>query len=352
MQVSGFGFRASRFGLFLVSVFFSSCLKEEAPLPPPSLQGTVETNQIPMGKNYDKQFFFDLGTNQIVSSNSKFIWDLAFECGLEGYHIFLNTSKFMFAYNTQTTDFEAVTSADSAVWRWDAASGNPDSTAIGEWGDYADGNVESYQHVYLIHRGKNNQGNDIGIRKVVFGTLERNTYKIKFANLDGSDEHIVELVKDNDYSFMYLSFDNGGELKTIAPEKNSWDLQFTMYTHIFSETPDNIPQPDTITPYLVNGVLQNPNQVVVAEYFSKPFADITLDDATNMSFNLSSGFQPLDIIGYDWKLYNFEESVYDVLPNRAYIIRDTEGYFYKLQFIDFYNNAGEKGFPRFEFQRL
>src|SRR5262245_47617829 len=103
-------------------LLFSSCLKEEDPLTPPNLPGDVQTALIPMGKNYEKQFFFDLGTNSIVSWNDKADWDLAFECGLEGHHIFLNTSKLMFAGNTKSNDFVAVASDSGIVWKWDAAS--------------------------------------------------------------------------------------------------------------------------------------------------------------------------------------------------------------------------------------
>ncbi len=329
-------------------LFFSACLKEEEPVTPPNMQGNVETAQIPMGKDYSKQFFFDLGTNSVVSSNNKTDWDLAFECGTDDYHIFLNSSKLMFASNTFQTDFTLVTSADSLLWTWDVASGNSDSTAIGEWGNYADRNVISHRHVYLIHRGKDAAGSDIGIKKLVLGSLLNDTYTIKFANLDGTDEHIMEISKDNDFSRVYFSFDNGGEIKTIEPAKDAWDIEFTVYTHIFSETPDNIQQPDTLIPYLVTGVLQNPDGVAVAEYFNKPFADITLNEAMNLGFVEGN----IDVIGYDWKYFNFEAVTYDVLPNRAYIIRDTEGYLYKLQFIDFYSTTGEKGYPKFEFQRL
>jgi len=35
-----------------------------------------------------------------------------------------------------------------------------------------------------------------------------------------------------------------------------------------------------------------------------------------------------------------------------YVIRDRDGFFYKLRFIDFSNDMGEKGYPKFEFVRL
>jgi len=336
--------------VFLIAVagLFSSCLKEEEPVTPPNLQGNLKTAQIPLGKDYDKQFFFDLGSNQIVSSNLKSAWDLGFECGLNGSHIILNTSKLMFAWNSGDTAFSSVTSDSGAVWKWDVASGNLDSTAVGEWGSVADGNVASFRTVYLINRGKDALANPYGVKKIIFEGLTDNTYSFRYANPDGTDAHSFQIKKDEDYSFVYFSFDDGGKKVSIAPEKNSWDLEFTQYTHIFSETPDNIPQPDTIIPYLVTGVLQNRAGTGAAEDFNTPFADITLEEAIDLPFNETA----IDVIGYDWKYFNFTEVSYTVLPKKIYIVRDNEGFLYKLRFIDFYNDLGEKGYPKFEFQRL
>src|SRR5262245_28650084 len=80
--------------LLAILALFSACLKEEDPIDPPDLMGNVETAEIPMGAQYEKQYFFDLSTNQIVSSNLKIDWDFAFECGVDGHHIMLNGSKF------------------------------------------------------------------------------------------------------------------------------------------------------------------------------------------------------------------------------------------------------------------
>jgi hypothetical protein len=44
--------------------------------------------------------------------------------------------------------------------------------------------------------------------------------------------------------------------------------------------------------------------------------------------------------------------VYTVIPGITYIIIDTEGFFYKLRFVSYYNDQGEKGFPVIEHLRL
>ncbi|MEZ5083051.1 MAG: HmuY family protein [Bacteroidales bacterium] len=64
----------------------------------------------------------------------------------------------------------------------------------------------------------------------------------------------------------------------------------------------------------------------------------------------------LDVIGYDWKVLqgdvNSGNVSYNIVPNRNYIIRNRNGFVYKLRFIEFYNTLGEKGYPTIEFQLL
>ena len=57
----------------------------------------------------------------------------------------------------------------------------------------------------------------------------------------------------------------------------------------------------------------------------------------------------VNTIGYDWKAYT--GSTYVTYSHMNYIIRNRNGIYYKLHFIDFLA-AGIKGNPKWEFQRL
>ena len=204
--------------------------------------------------------------------------------------------------------------------------------------------------MYLIDRGKQIANKQDRIKKVIFEKLKDGKYFIRYASLDGSLEYSFQIEKDENYNLSYFSFDGEGKRMSIAPEKNSWDLIFTMYTHIFNETPANIPQPDTIIPYLLTGVLQNRNNVTVVEDGTSNFESIKRDDVSNYLFEQTA----IDVIGFDWKLValNQSQAIYTIVSGKNYIIKDTEGFYYKLRFTDFYSNTGEKGFPTFEYQRL
>jgi len=81
------------------------------------------------------------------------------------------------------------------------------------------------------------------------------------------------------------------------------------------------------------------------------FESITFNHLPEYSFS-----RRRDFIGYDWKDVEVDENsntaVYTVNSDKIYIIRDTEGFYYKFRFISYYNDLGEKGFPVFEHKRL
>lgn len=100
-------------------------------------------------------------------------------------------------------------------------------------------------------------------------------------------------------------------------------------------------------PYSVVGCLTNTFNTLSIEVSDKTFEEINLEYAESLTLS-----NDRDVIGYDWKEFNFDSNTYEVNSEKVYIVRDNEGYFYKLRFIDFYDDLGEKGTPTFEFQRL
>ena len=75
-------------------------------------------------------------------------------------------------------------------------------------------------------------------------------------------------------------------------------------------------------------------------------------DINHNTFQQSNFSYNLDEIGYDWKTYDFNSSTFTVRDNINYIIKSQTGQYYKLRFLDFYSDQGEKGTPIFEYQKL
>lgn len=322
--------------LLLVVVLFSSCLKEDTPVKPHQ-PGDAIPGSFNMGDNYKFVYYFDIENNAVVGQHLKNLWDIAFDSRQGKYVIKVNPAKFCKIFNTGQTNFDAVTDTTGAIWRADVSSGNPDSTAVGTWGAYSADTAISNGTVYIINRGYSDSNALEGLAKFKIDGANTSYYQITFSNLDGTGLSTVTIPRDDTYNYNFLSLNNGGEIVTAEPPKNSWDLVFTQYTHIFY-----IPY----TPYLVTGILTNPAVVRASADSTNSFESISLADTAAMNFP-----PDVDIIGYDWKQFDFNSGTYTVKPFKNYIVRSRSGFYYKLRFTDFYKD-GIKGNIAFEYQLL
>jgi len=307
-----------------VAATLSSCLKEELPVPARE-RGSGMHMQACMGPGYEEQLWIDVRTGTVVSTNVKTAWDLAFESSADGWHIYLNGSKLMTAWNKGAVDIAAPhdTVGMFANKRIDAPSGLRDSTAIGDWR----GNNE----VYVIDRGYNGLGQSQGLRKFRFLAVNATSFTFEVAAMDGSQHNTVTIPKDPTRAFTCYKVEDG--VVDIEPAIGSWDLVLTQYTHQFHEP---------FLPYIVTGML-SASTTRTAIIRNADFQAVSLDDT--LAYPMSGA---RDVIGYDWKDYSFETSSYTVDQTLVYIVRDAEGYFYKLRFIDFYSSQGQVGCPLFE----
>jgi len=324
---------------FIILLFaLTSCFEEDVMVPPHD-PGDLMVGKVELTETYKYQVFFDLETNSTVKQNLISEWDLGFETSDSGWHIILNTSKMMLAGNTGTTDFETVKSSSGLTMNFDPSHGNLDSTAIGNWYNLSGGNPVSLENVYVIDRGTDENYDLAGEKKVTFNFQDENTYVVRFANLNGSGEQTIVIPKDTSVNFVCFSFDKG--IVEIEPNKTSWDLQFGKYsTLLFTDVGDPYP-------YLVTGVLLNPYKTTASLDTIHQFEEVSFEIAEAQDLVAQR-----DIIGYEWKEYDFDNGMYQVTPEKIYILKNRIGFYYKMRFIDFYNSTGEKGFPTFEFLRL
>jgi len=334
-----------------IMLLFSSCFKEDkkVALSPP---GENQVASVEMGLGYKTEEFFSLSKGNILS-NQFAAWDMAFESSSSGYHVWINGGKGMYAASMNSNAFYLITDTIGAHWRWDEPSGNPDSTAVGNWVSFiptasepkkislrVDGSdSESKGNVFVIDRGLDYAGDD-RFYKVVFESVNEARYKFKYAALDNHYIDSVILQKDQNQNYTYFTFDNGGSPITMEPNRKTWDILFTRYRHIFYDT-------NPVTPYLVTGVLLNPTGVQAAVDSIQPYENIDYTYARTKHLTTNR-----EVIGYDWKKYSFTTHSYTVLPSYSYIIKDQKGYYWKLRFLDFYDAQNEEGYPKFEYQRL
>jgi len=316
--------------IFAITIGLTGCFREELPVPAHE-PGDVQVGTVSLGDNYQYQIFIDLETNSEITRNMKTDWLLALEASEEGSRVKLNSSLMIAAWNTGQTNFVAVTSAGGfeAGKAWDVPSGNLDSLALADW---------KKGTVYVIDRGYDERGNNLGYLKLQYLEATSSEYRIRLGNLSATQGAEVVIPKNPLYNFIHI--DHLGNTVPVEPAKNQWDLVFTQYTHLFTDmTP--------LMPYLVAGCLINSYDTWVAKVTDIAFEDIGYEDVLNLEMSNAS-----DVIGYDWKVYSFDTGSYEVYPEVVYIIKSHTGFYYKFHFTDFYNSKGIKGNPAWELQKL
>ncbi len=307
----------------------TGCLKEEQSVKPHE-PGNVITRTVELSQDYRYQVFYSLEKDSVISRNIKTDWDLSFESNTEGSKVFVNSSRFMSASNTGQEAFEAVTDTSGFFLnrRLDA-SNHPDTMAIGE--------VKNTNKIYLIDRGFDENGDNLGFIKVKFVSVDNEKYVIQIQKQGDTQIQTHQIMKNYSRNFSYFSVKTNAQVP-IEPNKNDWDLMFTQYIHTFS---------DPYLPYLVTGVLLNPYNTQAAVDSTIDFKKIDITVANNMKLRAAP-----DVIGYGWKEFGFANSVYKIYAHWNFVVRDSKSLYYKMHFIDFYNDKGTKGYPKFELQKL
>lgn len=325
--------------LFAALILLNSCFKEDEKVLPHE-PGENQIDTIALTNLYKNQVYFDLENGGAVLSNLRKTWDLSFESSSEGHGIRLNSSCFMVAAKISASTFGMPADTSGAIWKFDNSNGHPDSTAIGNWFEILESDTIFMGEFLLINRGIDENGNERGFRQLILDSLKNNTYYLRTARFDGSDIQPFEVKKDENYERILFSFDSSIQTPD-EPAAGAWDLLFTQYTTLLY-TDEGDPYP-----YLVTGVLLNPHRVEAARDTSLVFSTISFESVSGLTFS-----DQQDFIGYDWKYYDFDAGTYTVDFNKIYIIRSRNGLLFKLRFLGFYNQKGEKGYPSIEYQRL
>lgn len=327
-------------------IFAHGCIPNESPIAPHQ-HGDVKVGTAEMGNLYANQIYFNLAFDSVVSTNKFADWDLAFCSFSDSFAVIINTARSMKVLNTHKVNFNDVSSVDTnnvdeSVWSHDNPEGKLDSTAIGQWWENIKmGEVISKSEVYIVDRGVNEKGKASGLVKLQILGYENDSYFIKFANLnDTTNIKELEIKKNPFKNFVQISLNNSGTVVDLEPANNLWDICFTKYT-------DKVYANDgSFLWYGVTGPLINRQRVTVALAPDSVFENVDYGKIKDLTF---SSF--INAIGYDWKLFDFNNGFYLVNPKKIYIIQTPLGY-YKLHFVDFYDKTGEKGYPKFEYQKL
>lgn len=309
----------------------TSCEKAETAIKLPP-RGNTSFVSITLGKDFEKQAFYNLKDSQITLVDNK-SWDLAFDASPYGSKITLNGGTDMYAARTNSKMFFTTNNPDTFNYKWDAPCGCFDSLAINSL-------PPQNNYVYIIDRGYN-YTNDryFQVRFLGFSNYE---YHFEYASLSNPKQVTLIILPKNPTKLnVYFSFSTPSTYLDFEPCKDDWDFCFVKYRHVFYET-------TPITKYVVRGIFINTSKVVVAVDSTQNF-DLITPSYSNDKCKYS-GLR--DAMGYDWKVYNFTTGQYNARTYVNYMIKNKlNNDTYKLRFLDF-NNNGIKGTPKFEYVLL
>lgn len=322
---------------------------------------TGSTLTAPMGSDLENQVYIDLseGTMTSVAVNT---WELAFENN--GSAIRTNSAKKVCIAIPGSSDFDAVTSDDGLDYEYDASDGDLSETALVGW---------TTNQPYIINLGVDENGNDLGTKKFMITSASSSTISIQFADLDGSNKNSIDITLD-DGNFTFFSLIDA---QKVTVEPADWDIVLSAVSL------------RTGTPCTALGSSANPGvncdiyrlgaSAITNSYegievaVDNPFSDLEDDDDPDAEINQktieSSNYDSLfisdfntlgattaaDAIGRTWLqiLEPHSSGIYKVYSFITYLVKDTDGNYYKLRFLAYKGgDNAENGYPTFEYELL
>lgn len=300
------------------------------------------------GVLFSNKVFMDLSANRQTSVNRS-IWDLGFYTGNDQFRVILNSSTAMMARAVNKNDLNAVSGADTSGFSTEVAFNQfaPVTTSL-PYIDYPNGDlsrtaiaavsaIAEENKVYIVNRGlaPGNPTPARGWKKIRVLRNASGGYTLQYADINATSFSTIDIAKDENYFFKYISFDNGAA--NVEPVKKKWDLAWTYFSNVTNFGAGEVP-------YLFQDIILLNRNVSIAKVMTatKAFADFTAADANTQTYMTSQ-----NAIAADWRSGGGPGVSPSVRSDRFYIVKDGDNNYYKLRFTALTQN-GERGYPAFE----
>ncbi len=323
--------------LIIASIFTTGCFKEDEKITP-HIPGEGKSITIALEGDYKYRSWVQLATGTEIYRELKTTYDLEFENGSTSWKIHPNTSLFMKVAITNQQSPENVTDTIGLKWAFDSSNGYTSGNAFMGWCDTITGKGD--QLIRVIDRGIDLKGRSRGYYKIILDSVTSNGYYVKYGLLKSTVMKALTINKTDQEESVRLLLDETNPIISGSIHQSSYDLQFGQYTTLLY-TSEGAPYP-----YLVTGVLINQKEVDVAIDSLRGYNNIDLEAAKTLTYSNRK-----DIIGYNWKQTVGDVTTgnvsYVIRQGLTYVLRKKDGLYYKMQFLKFYNDSGEKGYPMF-----
>lgn len=327
----------------------------------PSLGTLVEVEV--GGPTQPNQVYVDLSSGGLVTV-PRASWDLGFYSG-DQFRVVINGSLKMTAKSLNITNIDEVVQEDpsmlfgqgeGAASFVDNPSGDINQTVIAEISEN-----DAENNVYLINLGNGpadappavgTDGSAGGAQrgwKKIRVLRNGNDYVVQFADIDATSHQEITITKDGAYNFSFFSFTLGTTTQ-VEPQKNQWDLNFTTFTNFVDNGGVSVPYyfPDFIVTNTKGGARSYEVLTEEISYESFTKANVVEGNFTNDQRNIGSNWRSTSVMGPG----GFPVSQFVLKTDRFFIVKDPAGNYYKLKMTGGANEAGERGFPEFEYKLL
>ncbi len=338
--------------LTTLAVLLFSCKKDTDPIivVPPSSGSQMQLNGLvggEPGSSAGNAVFVDFSSNTQTPVERK-SWDLGFYTGA-AFRVILNNTTSATAKKNDKNDLTQVGDADTIglnklALGYDASSmalvdnvhGDLTKTIIAE---ISANNADN--KVYIINRGT---GGGIPVRDWYKVRILRNAtggYTLQYAKLAAATFTTIDIPKDADYNFKYVSFDAG--IVAAEPVKTKWDIKWSYTMFETALGPDMIPyaSADFVSINFRGGV-------TAAEVLTSniSYENFTLNQLSSITLSKN-----VDVIGTKWRIAAQNPGGSGVRKDRFYVVKDPSGNVYKVRFLSFHpDEGGTRGRPQFEYK--
>jgi hypothetical protein len=296
-------------------------------------QAVNAPDSVVLGQGYANDIYYSLESG-VVATVPRTNWDIGFHTTVWTAGIITNGAAGVLLYTYPKADTAGWNTVDTAgIAGWNVLYDSEDDWEDGAFNrnasghpDYGWGKYNPINHDVV--------GDSIYILKTLDGIYRKvwiirknssnNIYFIRNANLDGSNDKVVEL-DINPYrnvNFVYYSFSSASLLER-EPDTASWDVLFTKYMAV---------QPDSSL-YPVVGVIDN------FKVYAGEFYPVEPDFSDWSSAPLDSTKSP---VGWEWKSFDMDKFTWTVADSTTFFIHSWNRDIYKLIFTKFEGSSTGK----------
>ena len=164
-------------------------------------------------------------------------------------------------------------------------------------------------------------------------------YKLQYAKLAATAFTTIDIAKDGDYNFKYISLE-GGTPVTAEPARELWDFK---WSYILYQTALGVDQ----IPYAFSDLIMI-NQLAGVQAAEVLTSTVSYDSYATSNISTTTFSNAVDAIGAKWRS---TQPATGAKTDRFYVLKDPGGNAYKIKFLAMgAGDGGTRGKPQFEYK--